>query len=116
MLTAISTSGGNFDELTISGGGLTALENVKSKENGKYVNIYPNPTNKRKITVNLFGFEDSKDLSLSISLLNGQKVFEKKLFDIKQTELDLPDNLDKSTYLVTIESGTTKITNKLILN
>lgn len=116
MLTAISTSGGNFDELTLSGNGLTALENVKMNKNGKFVNIYPNPTNKRKIAVNLFGFEGSTDISLSISQMNGQLVYQKNLDNSNFAEIDLPEYLDKSIYFVSVKSGAMQTTNKLILN
>ena len=116
MLTAISTSGGNFDELTLSGNGLTAIKDLKLNENGKLVNIYPNPTNKRKIAVNLFGFDGSTDISLSISQMNGQLVYQKNLDNSNFAEIDLPEYLDKSIYFVSVKSGTMQTTNKLILN
>jgi len=116
MLTAIGSSGGNFDEMTISGNGISALKNINSSENGKFVNIYPNPTNKRKIAVNLFGFESSTDISLSISHLNGQLVYQKNIENNNSIEVNLPNNLEKSVYLVSIKSGFDTATNKLILN
>lgn len=89
---------------------------VNPDRNGKSVNIYPNPTNKRKLTVNLLGFEYLDDLLISISHLNGQTVFKQQLVNAKQVELDLPNALNSSVYMVSVQSGKTKIVNKLILN
>lgn len=116
MLTAIGSSGGNYDELTISGNGISSTNNIKANENGMSIEIYPNPTNIHKFSLNLKGFETSNDITLSISHLNGQLLFQKQIESNNLSEIYLPEHLNKSIYLVTVKSGATKISNKLILN
>lgn len=116
MLTAIGSSGGNYDELIISGNGISATKNIKAGENGMSMEIYPNPTNLRKFSLNLNGFESANDITLSISHLNGQLLFQKKIDSNNLSEIYLPEQLDKSIYLVTVKSGITRISNKLIMN
>ena len=96
--------------------GVNELNNSSLGNNGKSVKCYPNPTNKRKLYVDLFGFEQEKDVLLSITELNGKLVLKKQLFNPKKVDLDLSDTLKSSVYLVSIEYGKTKISNKLILN
>lgn len=116
MLTAIGSSGGNYDELTISGNGISALNNTKSDLDGKTVRIYPNPLNTNKLSVNMVGFENSQNVHVKIINLMGQIVFHKSLNNPKLLEINTLNLLSKSVYTVSVESGTSKVFNKLILN
>lgn len=116
MLTAIGTSGGNFDELTISGNGISALNNPKSDLEGKTVRIYPNPLNTNNLSIDMTGFENSNNVQVKIINLMGQTVFHKSLSNATHLEINTLNLLSKSVYTVSVESGTTKVINKLILN
>lgn len=116
MLTAIGSSGGNFDELSISGNGISALNNIKSDMDGKFVRIYPNPLHTNKLTIDMVGFENSNNVQVKIMNLVGQIVFQKNTKSITHLEIDTLNLLSKSVYTVTVESGSTKVSNKLILN
>lgn len=116
MLTAIGSSGGNYDELTISGNGISALNNPKSDLDGKMVRIYPNPLNTNKLSIDMVGFENSNNVQVKIINLMGQTVFHKNLHNATHLEINTLNLLSKSVYTVSVESGTTKIVNKLILN
>lgn len=96
--------------------GVNELNNSSFGNNGKLVNIYPNPTNKRKLSVDLFGFEQVNDVLLCITELNGKLVLKKQLFNPKKVELYLSNSLKSSVYLISVEYGKTIISNKLILN
>lgn len=115
MLTAISTSGGNFDELTISGNGISAIQNLKNT-NDKSLKIYPNPLKSGKFFINLNGFENSTAIQLKIENLLGQTVYSEKAENIAMIELNTVDLQGKSIYLVSVEADNTKITQKLVLN
>ena len=116
MLTAIGSSGGNFDELTISGNGISALNNIKSDMDGKSVRIYPNPLHTNKLSIDMVGFENSNDVQVKIMNLVGQIVFQKNTKSITHLEIDTLNLLSKSVYTVTVESGSSKVSNMLILN
>jgi hypothetical protein len=116
MLTAIGSSGGNFDEMTISGNGISALKSVESDTDGKSVIIYPNPLRTNKLYINMLGYENENNVQVRILNLLGQTVFHKSLKNPSQLEINTLDLLAKSIYNVSVESGNTKISNKLILN
>ncbi|MCX6309320.1 MAG: Ig-like domain-containing protein, partial [Bacteroidia bacterium] len=116
MLTAIGSSGGNFDELSISGNGITALKSVESGADGTLVRIYPNPLHTNTLSIDMVGFEDSKTVEVKILNLLGQTVFHENTKNTTHFEKDTEGLLQKSIYLVSIESGRTKIARKLIVN
>lgn len=114
MLTAIGSSGGNFDEMTVSGNGISALRNIES--DGKSVQIYPNPLKNNKLNIKLSGFENSDNVQVKIKNLVGQTVFQQLAGNTTHFEINTLNLLTKSIYLVSVESGNTIISNKLILN
>jgi len=116
MLTAIGSSGGNFDELTISGNGISALRNINLGSDGKSVRIYPNPLQTNMLFINMLGYENENHVQVKILNLLGQTVFHKSLKNPSQLEINTLDLLAKSIYNVSVESGNRKISNKLILN
>lgn len=115
MLTAIGSSGGNFDELTISGSGISALYNLNSVY-GKTVRIYPNPLNTNKLSIDMVGFENENNVQVKIMNLMGQTVYHENTKNTTHFEKNTEGLLQKSIYLVSIESGRTKIARKLIVN
>ena len=116
MLTTIGSSGGNYDELTISGNGISALKSVESGTDGKTVRIYPNPLHANGLFIDMLGFENSKNVEVKIMNLIGQIVFQKSLDNPTKFEMNTLDLQSKSIYTVLVESGNTKISNKLIIN
>ena len=116
MLTAIGSSGGNFDELTISGNGISAIENVKSESDGKTVRIYPNPLHTNELSIDMVGFENENKVQVKITNLMGQTVFCKYANNTSRFEINTLNLLSKSIYMVSVESENSKISNKLILN
>ncbi|NDP20529.1 MAG: T9SS type A sorting domain-containing protein [Paludibacter sp.] len=116
MLTAIGSSGGNYDELTISGNGISSIENVKFGTDGKTVRIYPNPLRSNKLSIDLVGFENSENVQVKIINLIGQTVFHEKLNNPTHFDINTLNLLSKSVYTVSVQSGSTIILNKLILN
>lgn len=111
MLTAIGSSGGNYDELTISGNGLSAVNNVKYSMT---MNVYPNPLAGNKLLIDLVGFENANNVQVKIINLMGQIVYQKSDINHTQLEINTLNLLSKSIYTVSVESGFTKITKKLI--
>jgi len=106
-----------FDYVKSGASGIViAPSKSSSVENGKTMNVYPNPSNQRQWSVDLQGFEEGKDINCSIHHTNGQTVFEKKRVDSKHFELNLPEYFKKSIYLVSVESGLSRAVDKLIIN
>ena len=81
----------------------------------KSASIYPNPYTGGLLSIDLNGFETTNKTKVTISNLTGQTIFQTHLNDSNTTELNLSGKLNESVYLVSIESGTTKIIKKLIV-
>ena len=114
MLTAIGSSGGNYDELILSGDGLSGLNNTHGNTNGKTVHLYPNPYKSGKLFVDMTGFEDSGNIRLRISNLLGQVLFNERLNYSAKVELNTLYLPEKSVYFVSVEADNASITQKLI--
>jgi hypothetical protein len=112
-LTAIGSSGGNFDELTISK--TLGLFDIEKNQTKKSIKISPNPLTDGILSVGTDGFDDDTNVRIIITNSNGQKVFEKLLRDPCSTDIDLSGKLSNAVYFVTVESDQAKITKKLIV-
>jgi hypothetical protein len=112
MLTAIGSSGGNFDELTISGGGISGLTNPRNNTDGKTMNLYPNPYKSGNLRIGLDGF--SNPVNLRITNLVGQLIYSENRNYSSVIELNSLFLPEKSVCFVSVEDNTTKITRKLI--
>lgn len=112
-LTAIGSSGGNFDELTISK--TLGLFDIEKNQTKKTIKISPNPLSDGILSVGTDGFDDDTNVRIIITNSNGQKVFEKLLRDPCSTDIDLSGKLSNAVYFVTVESDQAKITKKLIV-
>ncbi|MBN2639514.1 MAG: Ig-like domain-containing protein [Bacteroidales bacterium] len=108
-LTAIGSSGGNFDELNI--GGSTGINSMDSSE--KNVSVYPNPYQDGKLNIHLNGSED--EVFVVIRNLLGQTVFQKKISNSSHEILDVSGKLTDAVYFVLIGSGKSWVVRKLMV-
>ena len=113
ILTATGSSGGNFDELSITG--TLGLNDLNIDLGSKSVRVYPNPNTNGIITVATDGLEDDTNLRVKVSNLNGQILYQNKITDTCHTNINLSGKLPNGIYIVTVESDQSKITNKLIV-
>jgi uncharacterized protein YjdB len=111
-LTAIGSSGGNFDELTISG--TLGVNDKTFEKDNKTVRVYPNPVANGIFTVATDGLDDDTNVRIIVTNSIGQKIYEKKLNDPCHTDINLNGKLSDAIYFVTIQSDQTKIVKKLI--
>jgi hypothetical protein len=77
--------------------------------------IFPNPYKGGELSIALNGFETTNKTKVTISNLIGQTIFQTLLNEANTNELDLSGKLNESVYIVSIESGTTQIIKKLIV-
>ncbi|MCX6335564.1 MAG: DUF5010 domain-containing protein [Bacteroidia bacterium] len=95
----------------------TDVSVLKSENNlGKSIRIYPNPLSTGKLFIDLTGFENSANVLIKIITLYGQTVYQKYLNNPTHIEINTLELLEKSVYIISIESGQTKIVKKLIVN
>jgi len=115
ILTAIGSSGGNFDELKLSGEAL-GVNDLNSGLNGKTVNIYPNPLTHNNLSIDIIGFEKMNDVQVKIINIRGQTVFQKKMNNPTHLDVNTSGIMEKSVYIVSVESGQIKVFKKFIVN
>ena len=112
-LTAIGSSGGNFDELTVTKTlGITEIEKNQTK---KTLKIFPNPLTNNILSVGSDGFDDDTNVRIIITNASGQKLYEKTVRDPCGNDIDLKEKLVDGVYFITLESDQAKITKKLIV-
>ncbi len=87
-----------------------------SNEIAQTFHYYPNPYQDGILSIKMIGFEEFGNATIKIITLLGQILYEQPLFDKKNIDLDLSGRLNKSTYLIAIESGKSQIIKKLIVN
>lgn len=80
----------------------------------KSASIHPNPYKGGLLSLDLKGFE-MNSIKVKIFNLIGQTIFEKILTDSAHNEMEFSGKLNDSVYFVSIESGTTQIIKKLII-
>jgi hypothetical protein len=114
-LTAIGSSGGNFDELVISKV-FTGMKNPFSNTQEQSIHIYPNPFNNGKLSIDMVGFENSNCVEVKIVNITGQTVFQKSSTNTSHIELNTSGLLQKSVYFISVESKQTKAISKLLVN
>jgi uncharacterized protein YjdB len=114
MLTAIGASGGNFDELSIIGEELS-VNNLNYELNEPTITIYPNPATQGRFSIDLKGFEKMGNVLVLIRNMNGQTVYQKSLNNPTNSEI-FGLELEKSLYIISVESEQTKIVKKLVVN
>ncbi|MGL5111955.1 MAG: DUF5010 domain-containing protein, partial [Flavobacterium sp.] len=114
QLTSIGSNGGNFDELVVTNT-VNLGTNSFDVPNQKTVNIYPNPFKEGVLKIDLAGFENSNDITVTVMNLTGQTIYQTQTTNLKHIELNLSKNLNESIYFVSIASGGTQIIKKLIV-
>lgn len=112
-LTAIGSSGGNFDELTLSN--TLGINDLNANQGGKSVKVFPNPVTNGILSVSTDGFDNDTNIRIIITNSIGQKIYEKKLNDPCHTDINLTGKLTNAIYFVAVESDQTKIVKKLIV-
>ena len=108
-LTATGTSGGNFDELIISEV-QTGINDIQSE---KKVNIYPNPFKNGDLNIDFNGVNENGTITIKNML--GQTVYQKQISDTKIEVLHLSGFLNDAVYFISLESGSTIFSRKLIV-
>ncbi|NDP28849.1 MAG: T9SS type A sorting domain-containing protein, partial [Flavobacterium sp.] len=113
-LTAIGSSGGNFDELTITS--TLGVNDFEADPETKTIALSPNPLNKDILAIDMHGFQNEKNIQIKVVNLAGQIVFATSVSKTDYFEINLAGKLSDAVYLVSVESGKTKIVKKLLVN
>lgn len=88
----------------------TSVNDVKSE---KDFSIYPNPYKQGNLHLNLNGFND--EISIKVTNLLGLTIYQEKLKNKTHAELNLSGKLNDAVYFVSVESGQSKITRKIVI-
>lgn len=90
---------------------------IKNENNfGKTIHIYPNPLRTGKLFIDFTGFENSARVLVKIITLYGQTVYQEYSNNPTHLEINTTELLEKAFYIISVESGQTKIVKKLIIN
>lgn len=81
----------------------------------KSLNVYPNPLKGNLLNVDLTGFENSKEINVSITNLLGQHVYQESFRNNKRIVIDTSGVLNTSAYLLTVHSDNSRLTTKIIV-
>jgi hypothetical protein len=98
---------------TIHNAPLSAISTTKANE--KSFSIYPNPLTKGTLSIEMAGFQNTRNVQIKIANLLGQTVYQKRVDNTTQIEIDTMDILKESIYFVTVEADQSKVTQKLIV-
>ncbi len=79
------------------------------------INIYPNPLKGNFLSFDFIGFQNSNNIEIEISNLLGQVVYRMNTINRKEIQIDTRGLLKGSIYFVTVKTGQSKVTNKLIV-
>ena len=82
---------------------------------GKKVNIYPNPLKGNLLSIDLEGYTDSDLIDVLITNIQGQKVYSKSMEYNHRIVIDTKGMLRNSIYLLSVKSGDSMLTTKLIV-
>ena len=114
-----SNASSNKPELVITGNsyksGRIKLDSEKLNTKEQLVNIYPNPLNQDILSIDLTGFEELGDVNIRITTLLGQTVYNNSIQEKENIEISTSGLLTKGIYLVSVKSGQTISTTKLIV-
>jgi hypothetical protein len=88
----------------------TSINDVKSE---KDFSIYPNPYKQGSLHLNLNGFDE--EISIKISNLLGQTIYQEQLTNKTHAELNFSGKLNESVYFISVESEQSKVTRKLVV-
>ncbi len=88
---------------------------VFNNNNEKSVNIYPNPLKNGNLSIVMTGYENSNHVEVKIINLMGQTVYQKNLNNQLYLNINTNGMLRESVYFVSVESGQSKVTRKLVV-
>jgi len=81
----------------------------------EYVRVYPNPLSDDELTVDLRKFKELSNVEVSITNILGQTIYRKTTHNKEIIRINTSGLLKSSIYLVTVKSGKSIITTKLIV-
>lgn len=114
-LAANGSNGGNIDELVVS----STTTDVPEVSNGftqlLTLNVYPNPLHQNLLTLNIGGMGSWSNVNVKIRNLVGQIVFQKRVDATEHLSIDTAGLLERSIYIVSVESSKATVSCKLIV-
>lgn len=115
MLTAIGSSGGNFDELIV-GDDDVGINDLKSMDNERSFTIYPTPFHNGTLHIDFVGFQNYEDVCVKLFDFNGRLLYQQNNCDTKHEELVLSEKLSESVYFISVQSDEWRSVKKLIVS
>jgi hypothetical protein len=97
---------------SISTGGNPGADNV-SKEH--WIKVYPNPLSKEVLSIDLFGFENSGIVHVSLYNITGKVVYSATLQNSNHMEISTEGVLEEPLYFITIQSGQKVARSKIVV-
>jgi len=107
-----------------SGGVTTRVDAIKLKgelstsindlDENQSVKIYPNPLKGNLLSIDLVGFNNQNNVDIKITNLLGQKVYSNTIYNKEHIVIDTNGLLNRGIYLISVKSGQSIITTKLI--
>jgi hypothetical protein len=79
------------------------------------VNLYPNPLYQDVLTLKLDGYEESGCVEVTITNLQGQRVYQNKTSNSNTLQINTSGLLKSSVYFVSVKSGKSIFNSKLIV-
>lgn len=115
-LTAIGSSGGNFDELGISGvQTISGIKNPNVVSSTKSINIHSYSKSNGNLSVELAGFEHSGNVQLKIINIMGQTVLQRSMINPTQLILNTSAFIKNAIYILSFEDNYSKALKKIVL-
>jgi len=81
----------------------------------EYFKMYPNPLSQDELTVDFRGFKDLSNVEVRITNLLGQTIFREIAHNKEMVRINTRGLLKSSMYLVSVKSGKSIVTSKLIV-
>ncbi|HSH19015.1 MAG TPA: T9SS type A sorting domain-containing protein, partial [Draconibacterium sp.] len=78
-------------------------------------NIYPNPLSGNFLSIDINGFDAFNKVDVRITNLLGQTVYQNTMQNTGYSSIDVSAWLKQSVYIVTVKSGQSKTSRKLII-
>ncbi len=96
---------------------ISGIDDVRYLQNNtKSVRAYANALSRNNLSIDMLGFENTGKVEVKIINLMGQTVYQISSTNTSHIELNTSGILQKSVYLVSVESGQVKATCKLLIN
>jgi hypothetical protein len=110
LITKTSGASGQKTKKSVTIEKLNATEEVE-----KSVSVYPNPFRNGTLSINLKGYENNEEVQIKITNVLGQVIHDEKVTKPTQVELNISNKLTDSVYFISIETGISKTTKKLLV-